>query len=330
MEKICIIGADGFIGYSLYTRLVKKYKMLAIDNLWKRNIVTSYLDIQDPVTRFGKNFILLDVLNFSSLKNTLDEFNPDVIIHLGQQRSAPYSMGTYNDRKFTIENNTIGTLNVLEYIKNKKNIHLIHIGSMGVYGYNNLHILEEGDNANDPGSLYHITKCFDQIYFKFYNKNYNCQITDLHQGIVWGVENGNRLDYDGDHGTVVNRFLIQSINNLPLTLYGDGTQKRAFIHLSDCVECICNFLQPNGYRIINQFTEIYRLQDIANMIDINQTYIPNPRIEKLNNTLEAKNITVKSVLKNPIKLTDINLMQDKLKLPKNRNIDMECKKLWTS
>tara|TARA_A100001037_G_scaffold153788_1_gene138790 strand:- start:6763 stop:7731 length:969 start_codon:yes stop_codon:yes gene_type:complete len=319
--KICITGADGYIGWPLYQHLIKKHDVLAIDNLWKR-YVPSYTQIDTVQKRFS-NFKKIDVTEFNDIKQIINDFKPEVVIHLAQQRSAPYSMGNYNERKFTVENNTIGTLNILECIKHT-NVHLIHIGSMGVYGYDNEHCLEEGDSVTDPGSLYHITKCFDQHLFKFYNKNYGCEITDLHQGIVWGISEGNRLDYDGDHGTVVNRFLIQRANKMPLTIYGDGTQKRAFIHLKDSIECINKFLPSNGYRIINQFTEIYTLNDVANMIDKNQEYVSNPRLEKLNNNLEAKNKTIKSFL-NPIKLSSDSL---NIHLPQKSNLNMSTNKKW--
>ncbi len=98
-----------------------------------------------------------------------------------------------------------------------------------------------------PGSIYHMTKSLDQILFQFYAQNDGLRITDLHQGIVWGthteqtrrhVQLINRFDYDGDYGTVLNRFLIQAAIGYPLTVHGTGGQTRAFIHIQDSVRCI--------------------------------------------------------------------------------------------
>ena len=98
-----------------------------------------------------------------------------------------------------------------------------------------------------PGSVYHMTKSLDQILFQFYAQNDGLRITDLHQGIVWGthteqtrrhVQLINRFDYDGDYGTVLNRFLIQAAIGYPLTVHGTGGQTRAFIHIQDSVRCI--------------------------------------------------------------------------------------------
>ena len=73
------------------------------------------------------------------------------------------------------------------------------------------------------------------------------RVTDLHQGIVWGTQTEetrlderliNRFDYDGDYGTVLNRFLMQAAIGYPLTVHGTGGQTRAFIHIQDTVRCI--------------------------------------------------------------------------------------------
>ena len=78
-------------------------------------------------------------------------------------------------------------------------------------------------------------------------KNDELRITDLHQGIVWGTQTPetalderliNRFDYDGDYGTVLNRFLMQAAIGHPLTVHGTGGQTRAFIHIQDTVRCI--------------------------------------------------------------------------------------------
>src|SRR3546814_11686565 len=92
-----------------------------------------------------------------------------------------------------------------------------------------------------------MTKTQDQLMFFFYNKNDGIRVTDLHQGIVWGTQTEqtrmderliNRFDYDGDYGTVPNRFLMQASINHPLTVHGTGGQTSASIHHKDTVRCI--------------------------------------------------------------------------------------------
>src|SRR3546814_14432447 len=86
-----------------------------------------------------------------------------------------------------------------------------------------------------------------QLFFADYNKNDGDRVTYLHQGIVWGTQTEetklderliNRFDYDGDDGTVLNRFVMQAALDYPLTVHGTGGQTRAFIHIQDTCRCI--------------------------------------------------------------------------------------------
>ena len=159
----------------------------------------------------------------------------------------------------------------------------------------------------NPGSVYHMTKTLDQLMFSFYAKNDGLRITDLHQGIVWGTQTEqtsrderliNRFDYDGDYGTVLNRFLMQAAIGHPLTVHGTGGQTRAFIHIRDTVRCIeiaiTNPPQTGDKpRVLNQMTEMHRVLDLAKMVadvmgaDI--AYLPNPRREAEENDLNVRN-----------------------------------------
>ena len=125
-----------------------------------------------------------------------------------------------------------------------------------------------------------MTKTQDALFFHFYNKNDGMKITDLHQGIVWGTQTAetrmderlsNRFDYDGDYGTVLNRFLMQAAVGYPLTVHGTGGQTRAFINIQDTVRCIQLAVEnppQSGERvnILNQMTETHRVRDLAEMI----------------------------------------------------------------
>ncbi len=196
----------------------------------------------------------------------LAEHKPDAIIHFAEQRAAPYSMKTDRHKVYTVNNNVNATHNVLAaMVETGIDAHLVHLGTMGVYGYSSIgapipegYLDVEIDTPSGkkeqqilyptrPGSVYHMTKSLDQILFQFYAQNDGLRITDLHQGIVWGTHTDqtrrhvqliNRFDYDGDYGTVLNRFLIQAAIDYPLTVHGTGGQTRAFIHIRDSVRCI--------------------------------------------------------------------------------------------
>jgi UDP-sulfoquinovose synthase len=162
----------------------------------------------------------------------------------------------------------------------------------------------------------------DQLLFAFYAKNDGLRITDLHQGIVWGthteqtrrhVQLINRFDYDGDYGTVLNRFLIQAAIGYPLTVHGTGGQTRAFIHIQDSVRCIELALQDaprrgDRVKIFNQMTETHRVRDLAELVS-RQTgaqiaWLPNPRKEAAENDLVVRNDQFLALGLDPITLAE--------------------------
>jgi UDP-sulfoquinovose synthase len=159
----------------------------------------------------------------------------------------------------------------------------------------------------NPGSIYHMTKTQDQLLFAYYAKNDHIRVTDLHQGIVWGTQTDqtsrderliNRFDYDGDYGTVLNRFLMQAAIGYPLTVHGTGGQTRAFIHISNTVRCIeLAITNPpergERVKILNQTTETHRVRDLAELIagiaGASVDYVENPRNEAAENDLYVDN-----------------------------------------
>ena len=167
-----------------------------------------------------------------------------------------------------------------------------------------------------------MTKCLDQLLFQFYAKNDRLRITDLHQGIVWGTHTDqtrrhpqliNRFDYDGDYGTVLNRFLIQAALSHPLTVHGTGGQSRAFIHIQDSVRCIEIALRNPPQRgerpkIFNQMAEVHRVRDLAQLVakltGAEVAYLPNPRQEAAENDLAVRNEQFLALGLDPIRLQD--------------------------
>jgi UDP-sulfoquinovose synthase len=265
--------------------------------------------------------------NYRQLLDLLIEWQPDGVIHFAEQRAAPYSMKSSNHKRYTVDNNLNATNNLLAAIcESGLDPHVVHLGTMGVYGYGTAGVripegyltvkveTDEGDLVEqeilyppNPGSIYHLTKTQDQLLFAFYNKNDQIRVTDLHQGIVWGTQTEetklderliNRFDYDGDYGTVLNRFLMQASVGYPMTVHGAGGQTRAFIHIQDTVRCIQLALEnppETGDRVnvYNQMTETHRLRDLAKLIaqktGAEIDYVENPRSEAAENDLNVRN-----------------------------------------
>jgi UDP-sulfoquinovose synthase len=284
MLKILILGADGYYGYPLMERLSKKHDVLGLDNFSRNNYVFSPSLM--PVNH--EDVVYCDVLNYENLRRQYANFKPDIVIHLAEQRSAPFSMRNHEYKTYTIHNNVVGTLNVLECAKEFK-AKVIHIGSMGMYGYENERFITEGDAIRQPGSIYHLTKEMDSSLFSFYARVHGVDSVDLNQGTVWGL--GGRFDYDELYGTVINRFIVQSLLGMPLTVYGLGEQQRSFIHIDNSIDCVELVLEKGwkGYEIYNQFTEILSVNKIAEIMGGEVVHIDNPRIEKDSNVLESTN-----------------------------------------
>jgi UDP-sulfoquinovose synthase len=174
----------------------------------------------------------------------------------------------------------------------------------------------------NPGSVYHMTKTLDQLLFSFYAKNDGLRITDLHQGIVWGTQTRqtardprlvNRFDYDGDYGTVLNRFLMQAAIGHPLTVHGSGGQTRAFIHITDTVRCIELALEnpPQAGerpRVLNQITETHQVLGLAKLVGdimgVDLAFLPNPRQEADENDLVVRNEQFLALGLEPTMLSD--------------------------
>lgn len=371
--KILVLGGDGFCGWPTALRLIANGHSVCIaDNLSRRQIdhelqtdsLTPIADIIDRIhtarKRFNNNdfsFVSLNIAKKEAsarLRALLKDFDPDAIVHFAEQRAAPYSMIGNKERCYTVNNNINATHNLLSsMVEVESNAHLIHLGTMGVYGYSkefgaipegylDITVKETNEDTSilyptNPGSIYHMTKSLDQILFQFYNKNWKLRITDLHQGIVWGTQTKetmaapalvNRFDYDGMYGTVLNRFIVQAAVGFPLTVYGTGGQRRAFIHISDTAECVKLAVEnppenANRVRIFNQVSEVRGVMELAEILrdkygaEIN--CVDNPRKELAENELEVSNEGLRSLGFDPILLND-ELINDV------KFIAEECKK----
>jgi UDP-sulfoquinovose synthase len=361
--RIIVFGGDGFCGWPTALHLSRVgHDVVIVDNLSRRNIdnelETNSLTPIVPMSvrleawkeKTGKviEFQNFDIAQeYDLLLNLFNEFKPDTVVHFAEQRAAPYSMKSARQKRYTVDNNLNATHNVLcAIVDSGLDVHVVHLGTMGVYGYGTAGmkipegylkvqvVNDSGDVAEqdilypvNPGSIYHLTKTQDQLFFAYYNKNDSIRVTDLHQGIVWGTNTAetnlderliNRFDYDGDYGTVLNRFLMQAAIGHPLTVHGTGGQTRAFIHIQDTVRCVglaISHPPEKGERvkILNQMTETHRIRDLATMISemtgAEVKLMPNPRFEAAENDLHVENASFLKMGLNPITLSK-GLMQE--------------------
>jgi len=257
------------------------------------------------------------------MEQIFQEFSPDAVIHYAEQPSAPYSMKGYNEARRTLENNLGVTLNLIfAVLSHNPDCHIIKLGTMGEYGTPNIDIEEGWIEINhngrkdkflyprQAGSLYHTTKVLDTDLLWFYVRAYGLRVTDLMQGPVYGLATPQaelheslapNFHYDDIFGTVVNRFLVQAVAGIPLTVYGKGGQTRGYLNLLDTLQCVGlameNPAEKGELRILNQFTEQFSVNEIAervervgNQLDLNVSidHIDNPRREMEEHYYNAK------------------------------------------
>jgi len=336
--RVIVIGGDGYCGWATALHLADRgHEVAILDSLVRRHwdaqlhleTLTPIAPIQRRLRRWaeltGQEIPLFigDVCDYAFLSDALRRFEPEAIVHFGQQRSAPFSMISRERAVETQSKNIVGTLNLLFALRDLlPECHLVKLGTMGEYGTPNIDI-EEGyitithngrtdtlPYPKQPGSFYHLSKVHDSHNLHFACRIWGLRATDLNQGVVYGVATEpttrdelliNRLDYDGIFGTALNRFCIQAAIGHPLTVYGAGGQTRGYLDIRDTVRCIelavLNPAEPGEFRVFNQFTEQFRVGELAEKVreagahmglDVAIEHLDNPRVEKEQHYYNAK------------------------------------------
>jgi UDP-sulfoquinovose synthase len=327
--RILILGGDGYLGWPTGMYLSQRgHDVALLDNYGKRQWEAE-LGVEPliPIHKLderarawqelaGKKFTIFtgDLREYDFVHETLQSFEPEAIIHYGEQPSAPYSMMDHDHAVFSQVNNVVGTLHVLWAMKRvAPKCHLVKLGTLGEYGTPNIDIEEgfleiEHKGRKDripfpkqPGSFYHLSKVHDSHNIMFACRVWKLASTDLNQGVVYGIETEeSKLDprletsfhYDAVFGTALNRFCVQAIAGIPLTIYGKGAQKRGFLNIRDTLRCVelalTNPAKAGEFRVFNQFTEIFSIAQLAEMvreqaqklgITAKVDHLPNPRVE---------------------------------------------------
>ena len=327
--RVLILGGDGYLGWptamylSCHGHAVgvmdnfakRRWEMeLNVEPLFPIRTLHDRAKAWQEVSGEQIEVFVGDLRNYGVVEGVLEKFKPDAIVHYGEQPSAPYSMIDHNRAVFTQVNNVTGTLNVLWAIKKVvPECRLVKLGTMGEYGTPNIDIEEgfieiEHNGRKDllpfpcqPSSFYHLSKVHDSNNVRFACRVWRLAATDLHQGVVYGVETDeSKLDerlatsfhYDEVFGTALNRFCVQAVAGIPLTVYGKGGQKRGFLNIRDTLRCVelavVNPAKPGEYRVFNQFTETFNISQLAELvveqakklgISASISTLQNPRVE---------------------------------------------------
>jgi UDP-sulfoquinovose synthase len=353
--KILITGGDGYLGWPTAMRFSDTgHDVHVIDNYLRRDAhraagtgsltpiapdLSTRVGLWEKVTGRRIGVTEGDLCDWDVVAEMFEEFRPDVVVHYGEQPSAPYSMASREKCLQTQTNNVVGTLNVLWAMRDiTPDAHLVKLGTMGEYGTPNIDI-EEGfieihhNGRSDvlpfpklPGSLYHCTKVHDSTNIHFACRVWGLRATDLNQGVVYGIETPEtmksdllqtRFDYDETFGTALNRFCVQAVCGHPLTVYGAGGQTRGYLNITDTLRCVQLTAEnpPNAgeYRVFNQFTEQFSILHLAELvkhaaaevgITVAIDHVENPRVEREEHYYNAKHTKLPSLGLEPTLLSE--------------------------
>jgi UDP-sulfoquinovose synthase len=327
--RVLVLGGDGYLGWPTALRFSDRgHEVAVVDNFSRRRwhvqqsteSLTPILTLEERIDAWrdvsGKEIAahVGDIEDGDFIDRVVADFSPEVVIHYGEQASAPYSMQSREAAVETQHTNVIGTLNLLFSMRDRvPDCHLIKLGTMGEYGTPNIDIEEgyieiEHNGRTDtlpfpkmPGSLYHLSKVHDSHNIHFACRIWGLRATDLNQGVVYGIETDEtsrderlitRFDYDEIFGTVLNRFCVQAVIGHPLTVYGTGGQTRSFLNIRDTLRCVElaaeNPADAGDFRVFNQFTEVFQVAELATLVakcgaevgyDVDVQEYPNPRVE---------------------------------------------------
>ena len=218
--KYVVVGGAGFIGSNLVDRLVhEKNEVVVIDNFStgkeeniNENSKVFRIDISD--TNKGKEII--DIM-----KNT------DTVFLLAAKARVQPSI--LNPVEYEV-NNTIGTLNILKCAVDAGVRRLVYSASSSAYGSSDILPLDESLPIN-PLSPYGAQKYYGEVLSKMFAQVYNIETVSLRYFNVYGE----RQNIDGAYALVMGIFAHQRLNNQPMTIRGDGEQKRDFTYVGDVV-----------------------------------------------------------------------------------------------
>jgi len=353
-KKVLILGGDGYLGWPTAMYLSQQgHEVAVVDNFIKRQwqaekgteplmpIATLHERVKVWKEVSGKTIELHvgNLTNHRFVYSLFSKFQPDAIVHYAEQPSAPFSMIDRHHAVLTQTNNVVGTLNVMFAMQHScPNAHLIKLGTMGEYGTPNIDIEEgylevEHNGRKDkvlfpkkPFSFYHLSKVHDSHNLYFAANVWGMRVTDLNQGVVYGADTDETkmherlvtsFHYDEVFGTALNRFCVQAVKGVPLTIYGDGTQVRSFLNIKDTLKCVeiavDNPADRGEFRVFNQFTETFSMNELAMHVQqaaskhgykVEIQSIKNPRVEKSNHYYNPSNSNLISLGLNPIKLSD--------------------------
>ena len=262
--KCLVTGGCGFIGSNLVDKLVElKYDVVVIDDESATAHDQFYYNSKAKYYKYDIN----DYVNTRPLYDDVD-----YVFHLAaESRIQP----TIENPIGAVKTNTLGTAMVLQCSREAKVKRVMYSSTSSAYGLKNTPPLSE-DMTPDCLNPYSVSKVAGESLCKMYYDLFGLETVVFRYFNVYGP----RQPMRGQYAPVIGLFLRQKLANEPLTIVGDGEQKRDFTHVSDVVNA--NILAAIFETTSKQFGEIYNVGtgrnysvlELAKMISDNITFIP--------------------------------------------------------
>ena len=259
---VLVTGGAGFIGSHLTEFLVKKLKVIVVDNFSSGHI-QNLESIKNKIT-----YMKFDISNFKKMEIIFQKFKIHSIFHLAGKADIVPSIV---NPKLYFETNVIGTQNILELSRKYKIKKIIYTASSTCYGIPKKYPTSEKEKIS-PQYPYALTKKIGEDLILHYGKVYKIPSISLRLFNVYGT----RSRTAGTYGAVLGVFLAQKIKNYPLTIVGNGKQSRDFTYVADVVDAILLFTKVK--KIVDVFNvgsgKSISVNALADKISKKRIYIP--------------------------------------------------------
>jgi len=237
MPTTLVTGGAGFLGSHLCDRLIAEgHRVICVDNF----LTGRKENISHLLNNSSFTLIEHDVTEPLTIKEDID-----YILHF----ASPASPKDYMQHAIeTMKTGALGTINMLELAKQKKSVFVL-ASTSEVYGDPQIHPQPEDYwgyvNPIGPRSVYDEAKRYAEALTMAYHRRYGLDVKIVRIFNTYGP----RMKVDD--GRVVSNFVVQALKGEPITVYGDGSQKRSFCYVDDLVEGILRLMQTSYIGVVN-------------------------------------------------------------------------------
>ena len=270
----CLVtGGAGFIGSNLVDKLIELgHKVICVDNESAECHEQFYWNPK-------ANNYKYDICDYEKIAHLFNGI--DYVFHVASD--ARIQPAILNPRK-SIESNAVGTANVIELARINKVKRFIYSSTSSAYGKKAI-LPNVETQPSDPLTPYSTAKVFGENLARVYYNLYGLETVSLRYFNVYG----DRQPLKGQYAPVIGLFLKQNEEGKPLTVVGDGSQRRDFTHISDVVQAniLASEIKDGFGEVYNiGYGNNYSILDIANMISNDIKFIPS-RIGEVQETLAS-------------------------------------------